>query len=158
MTWSGQLREAEALGRFAKKLQTYLKPSVLVLDEVGYLPLSRTEANMMFQLVAHRYERGSIILTSNKAFSEWGAVTRRRGPGYRHPRPAAAPLRRALHQWPQLSAQGPVSHPTGAADAMIRPPRERHVRPYTQRHVRSYADTRRTIVRPSHSPRTGDES
>ncbi len=43
-----QLRDAETLGRFAKKLQTYLKPAVLVLDEVGYLPLTRAEANMLF--------------------------------------------------------------------------------------------------------------
>jgi DNA replication protein DnaC len=69
-----QLREAETTGRFAKKLQTYLKPAVLVLDEVGYLPLSRAEANMVFQLVSRRYERGSIIVTSNKAFSDWGPV------------------------------------------------------------------------------------
>ena len=61
-----QLTEAETTGRFAKKLQTYLKPSVLVLDEVGYLPLSRPEANMVFQLVSRRYERGSVICTSNK--------------------------------------------------------------------------------------------
>jgi DNA replication protein DnaC len=62
-----QLRMAEATGRFAKKLQTYLCPAVLVLDEVGYLPLGRDEANMVFQLVSRRYERGSIVLTSNKA-------------------------------------------------------------------------------------------
>jgi DNA replication protein DnaC len=68
------LKEAEASGRFAKKLQTYLKPAVLVVDEVGYLPLARPDANMVFQLVARRYERGSILLTSNKAFSEWGSV------------------------------------------------------------------------------------
>lgn len=68
------LREAEATGRFAHKLRTYLKPAVLVVDEVGYLPLDRAEANMVFQLVTRRYERGSIILTSNKAFSEWGSV------------------------------------------------------------------------------------
>jgi DNA replication protein DnaC len=47
---------------------------VLVLDEVGYLPLGRDEANMVFQLVSRRYERGSIILTSNKSFTEWGSV------------------------------------------------------------------------------------
>jgi DNA replication protein DnaC len=68
------LKDAEASGRFAKKLQTYLKPAVLVVDEIGYLPLARTDANMVFQLVARRYERGSILATSNKAFSEWGQV------------------------------------------------------------------------------------
>ena len=95
-----QLREAEALGRFAKKLQTYLKPAVLVLDEVGYLPLSRAEANMLFQLVARRYERGSIILTSNKAFSEWGAIT---GDEVL----ATAILDRLLHHCDVLSINGP---------------------------------------------------
>ena len=69
-----QLRAAETAGRFAKKLQTYLRPAVLVLDEVGYLPLDRAAANMVFQLISRRYERGSVILTSNKAFSEWGPV------------------------------------------------------------------------------------
>ncbi len=68
------LREAEASGRFAKKLQTYLKPSVLVVDEVGYLPLNRADANMVFQMVSRRYEKGSIIVTSNKSFGEWGQV------------------------------------------------------------------------------------
>lgn len=95
-----QLREAEALGRFAKKLQTYLKPAVLVLDEVGYLPLTRAEANMLFQLVARRYERGSIILTSNKAFSEWAAIT---GDEVL----ATAILDRLLHHCDVLSINGP---------------------------------------------------
>ena len=95
-----QLREAEAVGRFAKKLQTYLKPAVLVLDEVGYLPLSRAEANMLFQLVGRRYERGSIILTSNKAFSEWGAIT---GDEVL----ATAILDRLLHHCDVLTINGP---------------------------------------------------
>jgi DNA replication protein DnaC len=68
------LSDAEATGRFRKKLQTYLKPSLLVVDEVGYLPLSRAEANMVFQLVSRRYEHGSMIWTSNKSFSEMAQV------------------------------------------------------------------------------------
>jgi DNA replication protein DnaC len=44
------------------------------VDEVGYLPLDRVEANMVFQLVSRRYERGSMIITSNKSFTEWGGV------------------------------------------------------------------------------------
>ena len=69
-----QLRVAEAAGRFAKKLQSYLRPAVLVLDKVGYLPLDRAAANIVFQLISRRNERGSVILTSNRAFSEWGSV------------------------------------------------------------------------------------
>ena len=94
------LREAETAGRFAKKLQTYLKPAVLVLDEVGYLPLSRAEANMVFQLVARRYERGSIIVTSTKAFSDWGAVLN-------DDVLATAILDRLLHHCDVLSINGP---------------------------------------------------
>ncbi|RKE05039.1 IS21-like element helper ATPase IstB [Streptomyces sp. TLI_171] len=68
------LRTAEATGRLTSKLRTYLRPSVLVVDEVGYQPLERAEANLVFQVISKRYEKGSIILTSNKAFSEWGQV------------------------------------------------------------------------------------
>ena len=94
------LKEAESTGRFAKKLQTYLKPSVLVVDEVGYLPLARSEANMVFQLVTRRYERGSIILTSNKAFSEWVQV-------FGDDVLASAILDRLLHHCDVISINGP---------------------------------------------------
>jgi DNA replication protein DnaC len=69
-----QLKAADAIGRLASKLRTYLRPHVLVLDEVGYLPLARDEANLVFQTISKRYEKGAIVLTSNKAFSEWGSV------------------------------------------------------------------------------------
>ncbi|CCK24433.1 Insertion sequence IS21 putative ATP-binding protein [Streptomyces davaonensis JCM 4913] len=68
------LKTAEAAGRLVNKLGTYLRPSVLVVDEVGYQPLERAEANLVFQVISKRYEKGSIILTSNKTFSEWGQV------------------------------------------------------------------------------------
>ena len=95
-----QLRAAEAAGRFAKKLQTYLRPSVLVLDEVGYLPCDRAAANMVFQLVSRRYERGTIILTSNKAFSEWGQV-------FTDDVLATAILDRLLHHCDVVAINGP---------------------------------------------------
>ncbi len=95
-----QLRAAEAAGRFAKKLQTYLRPSVLVLDEVGYLPCDRAAANMVFQLVSRRYERGPIILTSNKAFSEWGQV-------FTDEVLATAILDRLLHHCDVVAINGP---------------------------------------------------
>ena len=69
-----QLKAADAIGRLASKLRTYLRPNVLVVDEVGYLPLDRDEANLVFQMISKRYEKGSIILTSNKSFGEWGQV------------------------------------------------------------------------------------
>ncbi|MER6218868.1 IS21-like element helper ATPase IstB [Streptomyces sp. NPDC001674] len=68
------LKAAETAGRLTNKLGTYLRPGVLVVDEVGYQPLERAEANLVFQVNSKRYEKGSIILTSNKTFSEWGQV------------------------------------------------------------------------------------
>jgi len=57
------------------KLRTYLKPSVLVIDEVGYLPLDQSSANWIFQVVSRRYEKSApIVLTSNRGFSDWGQV------------------------------------------------------------------------------------
>lgn len=68
------LKAAEDQGRLMSKLTSYLRPSVLVVDEVGYQPLERAEANLVFQVISKRYEKGSIILTSNKTFGEWGQV------------------------------------------------------------------------------------
>jgi DNA replication protein DnaC len=69
-----QLRAADAGGQVTRKLKTYLKPAVLIVDEVGYLPLDRKEANLVFQLVSGRYEKGTMVLTSHKTFAEWGEV------------------------------------------------------------------------------------
>ncbi|WTQ39295.1 ATP-binding protein [Actinacidiphila glaucinigra] len=60
------LAAAEAAGRLTSKFGTYLSPSVLVVDEVGYQPLERAEAKLVFQVISEHYEKGSIILTSNK--------------------------------------------------------------------------------------------
>ncbi len=50
---------------------TLIAPSILIIDEVGYLPLQRNQANLFFQVIAKRYEQGSIILTSNLSFGAW---------------------------------------------------------------------------------------
>ncbi|CAM5514977.1 IS21-like element helper ATPase IstB [Streptomyces canarius] len=68
------LKAAEDQGRLISRLTSYLRPSVLVVDEVGYQPLERAEANLVFQVISKRYEKGWIILTSNKTFGEWGQV------------------------------------------------------------------------------------
>lgn len=57
-----------------RRIRACLAPKVLIIDEVGYLPFDSVGATMLFQLVSARYERGSIILTSNKAFGEWGEI------------------------------------------------------------------------------------
>lgn len=56
------------------KLRVLLRPKVLVIDELGYLPLDQTAANWLFELVSRRYERGAIILTSNKSYGDWGSI------------------------------------------------------------------------------------
>jgi DNA replication protein DnaC len=95
-----KLRTADAAGRFPKQLQSYLRPNVLVIDEIGYLPLDRKAANMVFQLVARRYEKGSIILTSNKSFNEWGQV-------FTDEVLATAILDRLLHHCDVITINGP---------------------------------------------------
>lgn len=68
------LRKAYEQGRLKRKIQTLNKPHLLIIDEMGYLPLNLEEANLFFQLVASRYIKGSIILTSNRSYGEWGDV------------------------------------------------------------------------------------
>ena len=54
-------------------MRIYLRPKLLVIDEVGYIPLDGLGSNLFFQLISARYEKGSIILTSSKGFGEWGS-------------------------------------------------------------------------------------
>ena len=61
-------------GRLDRRMKVYLAPKVLIIDEMGYLPLDEMGATIFFQLVSARYERGSIILTSNKSYADWGSV------------------------------------------------------------------------------------
>ena len=68
------LQSAHLGGTSNYKMRTYIGPSVLVVDELGYLPLDQTSANWIFQVVTRRYDKGSIILTSNRGFSDWGQV------------------------------------------------------------------------------------
>lgn len=66
------LAAADRAGKLPQKLKSFTtKSQLLVIDEVGYLPLTRVEANYLFQVVTARYERSSLILTSNKAVTEW---------------------------------------------------------------------------------------
>ena len=64
----------QAENRLEWQLAQWITPKVLVVDELGYLPMSREEANLFFRLVARRYERASLIITSNKSFIDWGEV------------------------------------------------------------------------------------
>lgn len=68
------LSEAMRQGRLAKRMPIYLRPKVLIIDEVGYLPLDEMGATIFFQVVTARYERSSIILTSNRSYADWGTL------------------------------------------------------------------------------------
>lgn len=69
-----QLMRAESEGRLEERLTQLAKPKLLILDELGYLPFERRAAHLLFQLVNRRYERGSMILTSNQPVGNWGEV------------------------------------------------------------------------------------
>ena len=69
-----RLRKASAEQRLDKVPQQLTYPKVLILDELGYLPMNRVEASLFFRLVTRRYERASLILTSNQGFADWGEV------------------------------------------------------------------------------------
>ncbi|MBT9260414.1 MAG: IS21-like element helper ATPase IstB, partial [Clostridiales bacterium] len=68
------LRRAQAEHRLDRRMRVYLAPKVLIIDEFGVWPYDRAAATALFALISARYERGSIILTSNKGFAEWGEV------------------------------------------------------------------------------------
>ena len=68
------LEEAQTAGKLIPRMKTLTHPALLVVDEIGYLPISRTGAMLFFQLMGRRYERASTVLTSNKGFEEWGEV------------------------------------------------------------------------------------
>ena len=93
------LSKAHADGHFAEQLAFFAKPKLLIIDELGYLPLERSSANLFFQLVARRYERGSILLTTNQPVTEWGQV-------FGDETIAAAILDRLLHHSHTLVIKG----------------------------------------------------
>ena len=68
------LTAAQINGTLAKALKVYTTPSLLLLDELGYLPIDKRGADLMFQVVAARYESGSIVITTNRAFRDWGKI------------------------------------------------------------------------------------
>ena len=68
------LAAAHKAGRFVAEQKKYLRPAVLVIDEVGYLPIDKHGADILFQIISQRYERGSIVLTTNKIYKHWPSI------------------------------------------------------------------------------------
>ena len=86
----GQLARAEREGRLQERIRFFTRAALLIVDEIGYLPVVPGGGNLFFQLVNARYERGAMILTSNRGFAEWGEV-------FGDPVVATALLDRLLH-------------------------------------------------------------
>lgn len=93
------LTRAQTEGKLGEQLSFYAKPKLLVIDELGYLPFEKQTANLFFQLVTRRYERGSMLITSNQMVTQWGQV-------FGDEMIAAAVLDRLLHHSHALIIQG----------------------------------------------------
>ena len=65
---------AQHAGRLKQELKKYLKPSLIILDELGYLPIDKNGADLLFQIISERYERGSIVITTNRVFKDWPRI------------------------------------------------------------------------------------
>lgn len=69
-----QLSAAQKKSALKSHLKKYLRPRLLILDELGYLPIDQHGADLLFQVISQRYERGSIVLTTNKPFKQWASI------------------------------------------------------------------------------------
>ncbi len=97
--WVARLAEAHTAGRLQAELTRLGRYPLLVVDEVGYIPFEAEAANLFFQLVSARYERASVIVTSNKPFGRWGEV-------FGDPVVAAAMIDRLVHHAEVVSLKG----------------------------------------------------
>jgi DNA replication protein DnaC len=93
------LARAHQEGRLEERLLHFSKPKLLIVDELGYLPFEANAAHLVFQLVSRRYEKGSILITSNRTVSEWGEV-------FGDPVAATAILDRLLHHSHVITIRG----------------------------------------------------
>ena len=97
--WVSRLAEAHAHGRLQDELTRLGRIPLLIVDEVGYIPFEAEAADLFFQLVSSRYERASVIVTSNKPFGRWGEV-------FGDPVVAAAMIDRRVHHAEVVSLKG----------------------------------------------------
>ena len=68
------LSSAAAVNNLERAIKKYITPSLIIIDEIGYLPIDKQGANLLFQVISKRYETGSIIITSNRPFKEWPKI------------------------------------------------------------------------------------
>ena len=65
---------AQAAGRMKQELKKYTRPALLILDELGFLPIDKAGADLLFQVISRRYEQGALVITSNRAFKDWPEI------------------------------------------------------------------------------------
>jgi DNA replication protein DnaC len=68
------LTAAQSAGRLKTELKKYTRPAVLILDELGFLPIDKAGADLLFQVISQRYEQGALVITSNRAFKDWPEI------------------------------------------------------------------------------------
>ena len=68
------LAAAQAAGRMKQELKKYTRPSLLIIDELGFLPIDKAGADLLFQVISQRYEQGALVITSNRAFKDWPEI------------------------------------------------------------------------------------
>lgn len=68
------LTAAKADRSLSRTIRHYVAPKLLVIDELGFLPLDKDGSDLFFQIISHRYEQGSVVLTTNRAFKDWGKI------------------------------------------------------------------------------------
>jgi len=68
------LAAAQATGRMKQELKKYTRPALLILDELGFLPIDKAGADLLFQVISLRYEQGALVITSNRAFKDWPEI------------------------------------------------------------------------------------
>src|ERR671913_2553488 len=116
------LAKAERDGQLRERIRFLARASLLVVDEIGYLPVTPGGGNLFFQLVNARYEKGAMILTSNRGFAEWGEV-------FGDPVVATALLDRLLHHAVVVQIEGASYRLRRHADLIPENPRPRPINP-----------------------------
>ena len=119
------LAKAEREGTLRERLRFLCRPQLLIIDEIGYLPVIAGGGNLVFQLVNARYERGAMILTSNRGFAEWGDI-------FGSPVVATALLDRLLHHAIVVQIEGASYRLRQHADLIPNMP-EHRLRPLAER-------------------------
>ena len=95
-----QLKRALLENRLESRMKFFAKYKILIIDEIGYMPIDADSANLFFQLIAKRYEKHCTIITTNPPFSKWGEI-------FGSPTLANAVLDRLLHHSSVISIKGP---------------------------------------------------